>query len=128
MAQSNSSASYTYYKLLIVKKIHLKDLWPFLTPNLKGQPLLFDIARKVLSFQTFSVLQVFRNSWSFLRYFRKKIFRGGPHNSSTGPFREKIKTGFRGEYDSKQLFFNNAFQNVCYFRDIRGLKRTRFDP
>ena len=24
------------------------------------------------------------------------------------------------DHDSKQLLFNNAFQNVCRFRDIRG--------
>ena len=78
MVKSNSSASYTYNKLLIVKKIHLKDFWPCLAPNLRGQPLLFDIARKVFSFQTFFVLQVFRNSWSFLRYYRKNFLGADP--------------------------------------------------
>ena len=78
MVKSNSFASYTYYKLLIVKKICLKDFWPCLAPNLRGQPLLFDIARKVFSFQTFSVLQVFRNSLSFLIYFRKKFLGADP--------------------------------------------------
>ena len=37
-----------------------------------------------------------------------------------GPFREKIKIVFYREHDSKQLLFNNAFQNVCRFRDIQG--------
>ena len=27
---------------------------------------------------------------------------------------------FSSDHDSKQLLFNNAFQNVCRFRDIRG--------
>ena len=60
--QGGHSALYTYDKLLTGKKICLKDFWPFLIPNLRGQPLLLGITRKVLSFQTCFVLQVFRNS------------------------------------------------------------------
>ena len=39
-----------------------------------------------------------------------------------GPLSEKMKISYCGEHDSKQLLFNNAFQNVCRFRDIRGQK------
>ena len=37
-----------------------------------------------------------------------------------GPLSEKMKIAYRWEHDSKQLLFNNAFKNVCRFRDIRG--------
>ena len=60
--QGGHSVLYTYDKLLTGKKICLKDFWPFLIPNLRDQPLLLGITRKVLSFQTCFVLQVFRNS------------------------------------------------------------------
>ena len=52
IVKSNSSASYIVYKLLTGKKIFLKDFWPLLAPDhdLRGQPLLFGIKRKVLLF------------------------------------------------------------------------------
>ena len=37
-----------------------------------------------------------------------------------GPLIEKNKIAYRWEHDSKQLLFNNAFQNVSRIRDIRG--------
>ena len=45
-----------------------------------------------------------------------------------GPFIEKLKIALYCEYDSKQLSFNNAFQNVCRFRDIRGQTFAVFAP
>ena len=32
------------------------------------------------------------------------------------------------DHDSKQLLFNNAFQNVCRFRDIRGQRFAVLAP
>ena len=32
------------------------------------------------------------------------------------------------DHDSKQLLFNNAFQNVCRFRDIRGQRFVVLAP
>ena len=32
------------------------------------------------------------------------------------------------DHDSKQLLFNNAFQNICRFRDIRGQRFTVLVP
>ena len=116
----NSSASYTYNKLLTGKKICLKNFWPFLTPNYRGQPLLFGITRKVLSFQTSFVIQVFRNSWSFLRYLRKNFLGADPITPYRGHLAKKLKIGFCWDHETKQLLFHNAFQNVCRFRDIRG--------
>ena len=60
-----------------------KRLLTLLDPNLRGQLLLFDIARNVLSLQTFVVLEVFRNSWSFFEILMKEIFWGRPRNSFT---------------------------------------------
>ena len=54
---------------------------------------------------------------------RKEIFRGRPRNSLMGPFIEKY-----GEYDSEQHLLNNAFQNVCRFRDIRGQRFNVLAP
>ena len=68
----NISASTTYYKILIVSEIFSKTFGPFWTPNLKGQPVLLDIVRKALSFETFFAQQVFRNSLPFSSYLYKK--------------------------------------------------------
>ena len=45
-----------------------------------------------------------------------------------GPHSEKMKTAYCWEHDSKQLLFNNAFQNVCRFRDIRGQRFAVLAP
>ena len=45
-----------------------------------------------------------------------------------GPLSVKMKIAYCSEHDSKQLLFNNAFQNVCRFRDIRGQKFAILAP
>ena len=59
---------------------------------------------------------------------RKEIFRGRPRYSLMGPFIEKLKIAYCWEHDSKQLWLNNAFQNVCRFRDIRGQRFAVLAP
>ena len=92
---SNSFTSHTHNKLLTGKKIFLKDFWPILTPNLRGQPLLFGIRSKVLLFKTFFVLQVIRNSWSFLRYYRKNFLGADPITPLRGHSGKNWKLYFR---------------------------------
>ena len=45
-----------------------------------------------------------------------------------GPLSKQMKTVYCLEHDSKQLSLNNAFQNVCRFRDIRGQRFTVLAP
>ena len=45
-----------------------------------------------------------------------------------GPLSKKIKIVYCWEQDSKQLSLNNAFQNVCPFRDIRGQRFAVLAP
>ena len=85
-------------------------------PLIKGaSSFCFGIRRKVLSFQTCFVEQVFRNSLSLSRY-DKKYFRGRPHSSLMGPFSEIMVSAYYFEQQSIQLLFNNAFQNIFCFQ------------
>ena len=45
-----------------------------------------------------------------------------------GRFSEKIEMASSSDHDSKQLLFNNAFQNFCRFRDIRGQRFPFLTP
>ena len=65
-------------KIFIDKKLFLKDFGPFLTPHLRGQPLLFDIGRKIVKFQTIFIQQMFRNSLPFFSYSEKYILGADP--------------------------------------------------
>ena len=67
----NCYCSICLYKMFTSKKIFLKDFGPFLTPDLRGQPLFLGTGRKVLKFQKTFVQQVFRNSKPFLSYLEK---------------------------------------------------------
>ena len=68
-----------------LKDVFKKNLRTFLTPNLRGQPLLLDIKRKVMRFQMF----LFNKSSKIPYYFWDILrcnFRGRPHNSLMGSF------------------------------------------
>ena len=71
------------------KKIYQKDLGPFLTPSLRGQPLFLDIGRKVLKFQTIFVQQVFKNSLPFLSYSEMYILGAVPFTPLWGRLSKK---------------------------------------
>ena len=45
-----------------------------------------------------------------------------------GPLGKEMKIVYCWEHDSKQLSLNNAFQNVCRFRDIRGQRFAVLAP
>ena len=89
-----------------------KRLLTFLTPNLRDQPLLFGITRKVLLFQTCIVLQVFRNSLKLSRYI-KSIFRGWPRNSLMCHFSEKVNFAYLHIANIKIL---NKFCSIMLFK------------
>ena len=52
---------------------------------------------------------------------KKELFRGRPHNSLKGPFREKLKIVFFREHDSKQLLLNTLIKIFIVF-EIQEVK------
>ena len=78
-------------KIFIDKKLFLKDFGPFLTPHLRGQPLLFDIGRKIVKFQTIFIQQMFRNSLPFFSYSEKYISGADPVTPLWGRLSKKWK-------------------------------------
>ena len=99
----------------------------FGNPKLKGQPLFLDIKKGflILIFFFSKCLQKFLTVFEILR---KEYFRGRTCNSSTRLFIEKMKIASCWKPGSKQVFFNNAFQNVCRFQDIWSQRFYVFAP
>ena len=78
IVKMNNFASVMYHKILIIKELKMKDFWPLWAPNLRSQPILLDIKRKVLWFQRLFVLHLFRDFFSFRRYALYKYLGATP--------------------------------------------------
>ena len=106
--RSSISTVPLYWKV----KSTFKRIFTLLSLNLKGQSLYL-VSTKVFPFQIFFVLLVFSNPLLLSRW--KDIFRGRSCNSLKRQISEKMKIGQCLDHESKQLLFNNPFQNICRF-------------
>ena len=118
------TASLTCHKILIGLKLYLKDLRPFLTPYLRGAPFAWHNFERFRDFQNSECSEILYRFRDIL----KSKFRCRTNNALKRSFEKKMKTAYCWEHYSMQILFNNAFQNLCRFQDIRVQGWTRLGP
>lgn len=104
------SACITNYKVLLSKELQMKDLRPLWVPYFKDQPLFLGNNERSLKTTHLHAYQMLTNSFSFLRYPRKKILGDDSFisllrlfNRNNSAYVTSYKTFFSKELQIKDL-------------------------
>lgn len=108
----NSFAFLTYFKIVIGRKLSMKDLRSPMIPTLGVSPFLLISSKKTFNLKHILFIEYLKICYCSWRIWKRTI-KGPTPYLLIGPFNKMLRVEYCLEHHAKHLLLCNAFKNTC---------------